>query len=108
MKILGKEIEFSFTDVDFIEKTDNELNKIKDLQDKKFDSYMEELKYTCTIIKDFFSNIFNEDFSNVKNDYVYLLEEFDSFNSKYIEKTKEANEKLNKKFSKYDLKRVKR
>lgn len=108
MKILGKEIEVSFTDVDFMEKTDIELNKINNLKENKFDNYMEELKFTCNIIKDFFHNIFDEDFSNVKNDYIYLIEEFENFTKKYIEETKKARKKLDDKFSKYDLKRIKR
>lgn len=108
MNILGKEIEVSFTDVDFIEKTNNELEKINDLKETKFDNYMEELKFTCKVIKEFFSTIFDEDFSEVKNDYLYLIEQFEDFNAKYIDETQKAKKKLNDKYSKYDLKRIKR
>lgn len=109
MKILEKEIEFSFTNVDNIEKIDMELKRITEMQNKKFDDYIQELKFSCKIIKEFFDNVIEENFSeDAPNDYEYLSDEFDKFTSLYIQATQKSAEKLKKKASKYDIKRIKR
>lgn len=109
MKILGKEADICFTDVDVMEKIDNELNDIGNIEERKFDNYIQELRFTCNRIKQYFNTVIADGFADdIPNDYELLMTEFNNFNELYLEANKKAKDKVNKVKSKYNVKRVQR
>ncbi len=64
MKIKNIEVDFNFLDADDIEKFEKEAQKVKEKADSykndKEISYSEAIRRECTIIDDFFDNVFGE------------------------------------------------
>lgn len=95
MKIKNIEVEFSFSDVDDLERLENAAKKVKEISaecEKKELSVSEAIREECKIINVFFDEVFGEGISeklfNGKND---LKEHIDLFKDIIDEKVRQTN-----------------
>lgn len=103
MKILDKEIDFSLTVVENMEKMQNALSKIENMKiEPKND--IEKLKFLCNAIRDCFIEIFgNDDMLPKENDYVLLFKAFQDLAYAYKNKNETGMNELKAALTKYGI-----
>lgn len=111
MKILGKQIDFSFSNIDNLEKIKKAYTEMQSAQ-LQGDDFIEMMKNYCSLVRDFVNEIFGEGFDielfGQDNDYEIMTDAVIDISEEFIKNKmslEEKYEKLNKKYSKSRLKR---
>ena len=111
MKIRDIEVDFDFLDADDVEKFENECKKVLEESEnikKEEMSLSDGIRKECTIINDFFDNVFGEGISNkIFNGKMNLSEHIKAFDDIVKEKVKQQND-LNNTFERYQPNREQR
>lgn len=111
MKILGKEIDFSFSNIDNLEKIKKAYTEMQSSQLQGND-FIEMMKNYCSLVRNFVNEIFGEGFDvelfGNDNDYETMTDAVIDISEEFIKNKmslEEKYEKLNKKYSKNRIRR---
>lgn len=111
MKILGKEIDFSFSNIDNLEKIKKAYTEMQSSQLQGND-FIEMMKNYCSLVRNFVNEIFGEGFDvelfGNDNDYEIMTDAVIDISEEFIKNKmslEEKYEKLNKKYSKNRIRR---
>lgn len=111
MKILGKEIDFSFSNIDNLEKIKKAYTEMQ-LSQLQGNDFIEMMKNYCSLVRNFVNEIFGEGFDvelfGNDNDYEIMTDAVIDISEEFIKNKmslEEKYEKLNKKYSKNRIRR---
>lgn len=111
MKILDKEVDFSFSKINNLEKIKKAYLEMQKAELKN-DDFIEMMKNYCTLVRNFVNEIFGEGFDKElfgkEDDYDIMTNAVIEISEEFIKNRmslEEKYEKINKKYSKNRLKR---
>ena len=111
MNILGKEINYSFSNIDNLEKIKKAYTEMQDVQ-LQGEDFIEVMKNYCNSVRNFVNVIFGDDFDKElfgdTNDYEIMTDAVVEISEEFIKNKMSLDakyEKLNKKYSKNRIKR---
>lgn len=111
MKILGKEIDYSFSNIDNLEKI---KKAYLEMQDAKLegDDFIEMMKNYCALVRNFVNVIFGDGFDKElfgeTNDYEIMTDAVVEISEEFIKNRMSLEDKYSKLNKKYSKDRIKR
>lgn len=111
MKILGKEIDYSFSNIDNLEKI---KKAYLEMQDAKLegDDFIEMMKKYCALVRNFVNVIFGEGFDKElfgeTNDYEIMTDAVVEISEEFIKNRMSLEDKYSKLNKKYSKDRIRR
>lgn len=111
MKILGKEIDYSFSNINNLEKIKTAYTNMQNAQ-LNGEDFIEMMRNYCILVRKFVNEIFGENFDKElfgeENDYEIMTDAVVEISEEFIKNKislEEKYSKLNKKYSKNRIKR---